>query len=129
MRQIPRHPKATVTYGHDICLSLFSAHQNASVASQPLALLVQVLTETHTICDDSWIARIQELGRLKLHQLLADHSWFLSEYLAGDDAVPSPPAAISKAKDDNGASEEFTALICRATYTTASRFRHLCCGF
>lgn len=115
--------KATVTYGYEVCMSLLEKHSKASVASQLLALLAQVLTETHTPCQEEWIERIRKLddvyrkavlsvtskaeqqrlyrlhrkflktvlgwsdllgetvlGSLEIHELIAQHSWFLSQH-------------------------------------------------
>jgi len=137
--------KATVTYGFDICMSLLDKHSKASVASQLLILLAQVLTETHTVCDKAWIDRIQKLnvaylkavsaaeshaeqnrlyrlhkkflktvlgwsdilgdvavGALEIHELIADHAWFLSE------SADSSTAASAADDDDQG--EEFTKV-------------------
>lgn len=60
------YEKATVTYGYDVCKSLLEKHGKASVASQLLALLGQVLTETHTVCTSEWIERIRILDRVYL---------------------------------------------------------------
>jgi hypothetical protein len=52
--------KATNTYGYDVALKILN-HNRASVASQLLILLSQVLTETHTPCTEEWIQKIQTL--------------------------------------------------------------------
>jgi len=52
--------KATSTYGYDVALKILN-HNRASVASQLLILLSQVLTETHTPCTEEWIQKIQAL--------------------------------------------------------------------
>lgn len=52
--------KATITYGYDVALKILN-HNRASVASQLLILLSQVLTETHTPCTEEWIQKIQTL--------------------------------------------------------------------
>jgi len=134
--------KATITYGYDVCISLLDKHSKASIASQLLILLAQVLTETHTTCDPAWIERIQKLdaaylkavaaaesqveqkrlyrlhkkflktllgwsdimgdvavGALEIHELIANHVWFLSE---------SSDSASTAVTDDDDAGEEFT---------------------
>jgi len=136
--------KATITYGYDVCISLLDKHSKASVASQLLTLLAQVLTETHTTCDPAWIERIQKLdaaylkavaaaesqveqkrlyrlhkkflktllgwsvilgdvavGALEIHELIANHAWFLSE-------SSDPVSTVASAADDDDAGEEFT---------------------
>jgi hypothetical protein len=148
--------KATVTYGYDVCLVLLQKHGKASVASQLLALLSQVLTETHTACDTQWIVRIQTLagaycdavkvvesaveqkrlyrllskflktvlgwsdllgdvtlGALEIHELIADHSWFLSE------SAPDVKGNKNKSQneeDDGG--EEFTKVALQSESVT-----------
>jgi hypothetical protein len=143
--------KATITYGYDICMSLLDKHSKASVASQLLILLAQVLTETHTLCDDAWIGRIQKLnvaylkavnaaesqaerkrlyrlhkkflktvlgwsdimgelavGALEIHELIADHAWFLSE---SADSATTP-------SDDEDQGEEFTKVALQSESVT-----------
>jgi Protein of unknown function (DUF410). len=116
------YEKATVTFGYEVCQSLLQKHSKASVASQLLALLGQVLTETHTVCTPEWLERIRTLdqvyleavvkvvsetekqrlyrlhrkflktvlmwsdvlgdtvlGSCEIHELVAKHSWFLSQ--------------------------------------------------
>lgn len=142
--------KATITYGYDVCVALLKTHQKASVASQLLALLGQVLTETHTVCDEAWIERIQTLsklyldavtavesqveqkrlyrlhskflktalgwsdllgstsvGALEIHELMADHSWFLSES-ASDIVVKK--GSVGPLADDEDGGDEFTKV-------------------
>jgi len=66
--QIRRHVKtgqyeqATLTFAYDITMKLLKQHSRVSVASQLLALLVNVLKETHTICDHTWIKRLTEIN-------------------------------------------------------------------
>eukprot|EP01083_Nonionella_stella_P103175 294482_1 len=55
------YAKASVTYGYDVCMQLLDKHLKASVGSQLLHQLAQVLAETHSVCDEAWIERIQKL--------------------------------------------------------------------
>ena len=59
------YTKATETYGYDVLVKLLEKGK-AGVASQLMTLLVQVLTETHTACDQSWIKKIQNLADLNV---------------------------------------------------------------
>lgn len=59
------YAKATETYCYDVLVKLLEKGK-ASVASQLLTLLVQVLNETHTVCDGAWIKKIQTLSDLNL---------------------------------------------------------------
>lgn len=59
------YTKATETYGYDVLIKLLEKGK-AGVASQLMTLLVQVLTETHTLCDGSWIKKIKNLSELNL---------------------------------------------------------------
>lgn len=142
--------KATVDYGYNVCVSLLEKHSKASVASQLLALLAQVLTETHTSCDKAWIERIQKLdgiyikavevveskveqkrlyrlhskflktvlgwsdilgdvkvGATEIHELIANHAWFLSE-----------SAGASASNDDEDGGEEFTKVALQSDSVT-----------
>lgn len=95
------YAKATITYGYEVCISLLDKHSKASVASQLLTLLAQVLVETHTTCDKEWIGRIQKLdeGYLKAvgspavesevekKRLYRLHSKFLKSIIAWSEAL------------------------------------------
>lgn len=59
------YKKATEAYGNDVLVKLLGKGK-ASVASQLLTLLVQVLNETHTACDEDWVEKIQNLSELNL---------------------------------------------------------------
>lgn len=59
------YTKATITYAYDVLVKLLEKGK-ASVASQLMTLLVQVLNETHTSCDKAWIERIRKLSDLNV---------------------------------------------------------------
>jgi len=96
------YAKATGTYGYDIVVKLLSENK-ASVASQLMTLLVQVLNETHATCDEGWITKIQNLSDLNLkaidtlkeknqveyQRLMKLHAKFLKSVLAWSDALGS----------------------------------------
>lgn len=58
---VGKYEDATTKYAYDIAFTLLSKHSKASVASQLLTLLVQVLNETHTTCTADWITKIEKL--------------------------------------------------------------------
>ncbi len=58
-----KYSLATETYAYDATVKLLQKGK-ASVASQLMSLLVQVLNETHTPCNDAWVKRIQHLSEL-----------------------------------------------------------------
>lgn len=159
--------KATTTYGFDICSTLLTKHSKASVASQLLTLLVQVLTETHTKCDAGWITKMQSLngayvkavdtveskveqkrlyklhskflksvlcwsevlgevtiGSMEIHELIANHAWFMSDYLDETDTSDATTASASQNNKNKAASgeeedgEEFTKIALQCTAVT-----------
>jgi uncharacterized protein (UPF0179 family) len=57
--------KAVDTYAYQVLVQLLEKGK-ASVASQLMTLLVQVLNETHTECDGEWIQKIQTLSDLNV---------------------------------------------------------------
>lgn len=56
-----KYEDATTKYAYDIAYTLLEKHSKASVASQLLTLLIQVLNETHTLCTKDWVAKIEKL--------------------------------------------------------------------
>lgn len=57
--------KAVDTYAYQVLVQLLEKGK-ASVASQLMTLLVQVLNETHTECNGEWITKIQNLSELNV---------------------------------------------------------------
>lgn len=92
--------RATETFGYDVALKLLG-HHKASVASQLLILLSQVLTETHTACTDEWIKRIHTIdeaylkacatleNKVEQARLYKLHSKFLQNCLSWSEALGS----------------------------------------
>jgi hypothetical protein len=94
------YKKATEAYGNDVLVKLLGKGK-ASVASQLLTLLVQVLNETHTACDEDWVEKIQNLSELNLkaikgiesangvefQRLMRLHAKFLKSALAWSNAL------------------------------------------
>lgn len=60
--------KATETYAYDVLVKLLEKGK-ASVASQLLTLLIQVLTETHTSCNKAWVGKIEKLSELNVNAI------------------------------------------------------------
>lgn len=60
-----KYSSATETYAYDVLVKLLEKGK-ASVASQLMSLLVQVLNETHTPCNNAWVKRMQNLSQLNL---------------------------------------------------------------
>lgn len=57
------YTKATVTYGHNVIVTLLT-YKKAAVASQLMTLLIQTLLETHTECTSEWIGRMEKVQEL-----------------------------------------------------------------
>lgn len=97
------YEKATVTYGYDISMVLLARHGKASVASQLLTMMIQALVETHTVCDEVWIDRMEKLhqayvtaidnvssnqgGGSEKKRLMRLHSKFLKKVLSWSDSL------------------------------------------
>mmetsp|Transcript_12154 Transcript_12154/g.15420 ORF Transcript_12154/g.15420 Transcript_12154/m.15420 type:complete len:402 (+) Transcript_12154:132-1337(+) len=73
------YSKATETYAYDVLVKLLEKGK-ASVASQLMSLLVQVLNETHTACNGAWVKRIQNLSELNLKAVKGIQSVNETEY-------------------------------------------------
>lgn len=92
--------RATETFGYDVALKLLG-HHKASVASQLLILLSQVLTETHTPCTDEWVQKIHTIdeaylkacaaldNKVEQARLYKLHSKFLQNCLSWSEALGS----------------------------------------
>jgi len=93
------YAKASVTYGYDVCMQLLDKHLKASVGSQLLHQLAQVLAETHSVCDEAWIERIQNLdaaylkavpsaeSKAEQKRLYRLHSKFLKSVIAWSEVL------------------------------------------
>jgi len=93
------YTKASVTYGYDVCMQLLDKHLKASVGSQLLHQLAQVLAETHSVCDEAWIERIQNLdaaylkavpnaeSKAEQKRLYRLHSKFLKSVIAWSEVL------------------------------------------
>jgi len=93
------YTKASVTYGYDVCMQLLDKHLKASVGSQLLHQLAQVLAETHSVCDEAWIERIQKLdaaylkavpnaeSKAEQKRLYRLHSKFLKSVIAWSEVL------------------------------------------
>ena len=66
-----KYDEATKT-AYDVSLTLLEKMGRASVASQLLAQLVQVLNETHTACTDEWVAKFGKLDEAYRKAVEAD---------------------------------------------------------